>query len=358
MRALLARLRSLLAGLRAWLTRLFRRPPEPGRFEQGSKGALQGWLASAPLVVPSREYLVYLPSGHSRSRRAPVLVLCHGCRQSPEEFAAGTRITEAADRRGWIVLLPRQKESANPWRCWNWFDARTARGSGEAAILLAQLEAVTREHSGDAGRVIVAGMSAGGALAAAAALRHAAQVRGVFVHSGLACGAASAPAAAMKVMAHGPDTDVEVLARDVRREAARPPLLPLCVVHGAQDDVVVPANAAALVRQFHALNAHPALAREPAGTDADTHEATDTREMTAAARWPLPPPDAHAVERLGEREVTTREWRSEGRLCVRHVLVAGLGHAWSGGDAAYPYNDAAPPPATALLERFAADVGG
>ena len=336
-------MRALLARLRAWLARLFGRVPEPGRFEHGTKGALQGWLASAPLVMPRRDYLVYLPRGHSRWRRAPVLVLCHGCRQSPEEFAAGTRITEAADRRGWIVLLPRQKESANPWRCWNWFDVRTARGKGEAAILLAQLEAVIREHRGDATRVIVAGMSAGGALASAAALRHAAQVRGVFVHSGLACGAASAPPAAMKVMAQGPDTDVEALARDERRAAARPAPLPLCVVHGADDPIVVPANAAALVRQFLALNAHPALERDVApGSEA----------------WPLPPADFEQAEQVGAREVSTREWRSEGRLCVRHVLVAGLAHAWSGGDPAYAYNDPAPPLATALLERFATDVGG
>lgn len=336
-------IRALIDRVRAWFGRLFRRAPAPGRFEHGSKGAWQGWLASAPLVLPRRDYLVYLPSGHSRWRRAPVLVLCHGCKQSPEEIAAATRITELADQRGFIVLLPRQKQSANPWRCWNWFDARTARGKGEAAIVLAQLEAVVREHRADKERVVVAGLSAGGALAAALALRHSANVRGVFVHSGLACGAASAPIAAMKVMSHGPDNDVEALARDERRDAAQPPFLPLCVVQGEGDDVVVPANASALVRQFLAFNAHPALARDaPPGVHG----------------WPLPDPDSEARERVGEREVVTREWRIEGRLCARHVLVSRLAHAWSGGDARYPYNDPAPPPATLMLERFASDVGG
>jgi poly(3-hydroxybutyrate) depolymerase len=61
-------------------------------------------------------------------------VLCHGCKQTPEEIAQGTRITELADRLGFVVLLPRQKKSANPWRCWNWFDKRTMNGNGEAAL--------------------------------------------------------------------------------------------------------------------------------------------------------------------------------------------------------------------------------
>jgi len=37
---------------------------------------------------------------------------------------------------------------------------------------------------------------------------------------------------------------------------------------------------------------------------------------------------------------------------ARHVLVGGLGHAWSGGDDRHPYNDPRAPDATALLAAF------
>jgi poly(3-hydroxybutyrate) depolymerase len=327
--------------LRVFLRRLFRREVAPGRYETGSKGSWRGFLASAPFVLPSREYLVYVPRGHTRWRRAPVLVLCHGCRQTPEELAAGTRIADVADRNGWLVLFPRQKEAANPWRCWSWFDTRTARGTGETAIVLAQLDAIRREYRADRRRVVVAGMSAGGALAAAVALRHADAVHGVFVHSGLACGAASAPIAALGVMKHGPDADVETIARDARQGAAAMPRLPLCVVHGDGVGVVALVNAVALVRQFLRFHAHPALDQEAGGD-----------------RTRLPPADREMRESPAPgRTVVTREWRSpQDELVARYVEVGGLGHAWSGGDAAYAFNDPAPPPATEALERFARDV--
>ena len=331
------------ARIRAFFARLFRREVAPGRFESGTAGSWHGWVGSAPLVLPRRDYLVYLPSGHTRWRRYPLLVLCHGCRQSPEDIAAATRITQFADAHGWLVLLPRQKEAANAWSCWNWFDGRTANGAGEAAILLAQIEDVVGAHRGDKARVVVAGMSAGGALAAAFALRHVAQIRGAFVHSGLACGAASAPASALTVMRRGPDTDVEAIAREARSRSPQPAAMPLCVVHGTADDVVDEVNAIALVRQFLRLNDHPALARP---FPPETPQATS-----------VPPADAEMREALpGERVVTTREWRSGERLVVRYVSIAGLGHAWSGGDPAYPFNDPAPPPATEALARFALEV--
>jgi poly(hydroxyalkanoate) depolymerase family esterase len=322
-----------------WLARLFRREVAPGRFEAGAKFALSGWLATHPLVWPRREYLVYVPRGWSRWRRAPLVVLCHGCKQTPEEIAEATRIAAVADREGWLVLLPRQKREANPWRCWNWFDSRTANGLGETAIVAAQIEAATGHYRADRRRVLAVGMSAGGALAATLAVRHGELVRGVVVHSGLPCGAASSPLNALGVMRRGPDTDTERVAIDARAAAVADTLpVPLLAIHGESDDVVDPCNAIALVRQFLHLNGHPAAA----GTTPPTE---------------LPPADAESRETTpGGRTVVTRDWRVGGRLVVRQVSVPGLGHAWSGGDARFAFNDAQPPDATGLLAAFARDA--
>ena len=327
-------LRKLWSRIKAFITRPFRRKPVPGRYETDSRSALRGSLASAPWIWPSREFLVYVPRGHARWRRAPLIVLIHGCRQKAEEIAEGARIAALADELGCLVLLPRQNPRANAWGCWNWFDPGNVRGWGETAIVAAQVRATRRKYRIDRKRVYVAGMSAGGALAAVLGVRRPELVAGVFIHSGIACGAASSALAAMNVMKRGADTDIAGIAREARARAEPRSLpVPLFAVQGADDSVVAPVNAAQLVRQYLVLNGHPA------GESGD-HDA-------------LPSPDYVNVETLADaRIVTTSEWRVANRAVARHVLVGGLGHAWSGGDDRHPYNDSRAPDATALLGAF------
>ena len=323
---------NLWSRVKTYFARFFGGEPAAGRFESGSKFSLAGWVGTAPHVWPSRDYLVYVPRGHTRWKRAPLLVMCHGCKQTPEEFAQGTRVAELADRTGCVVLLPRQKDTANAWRCWNWFDARTAAGHGETAIVAAQIRAVIRKYRLDRKRVAVAGMSAGGALAAALGVRYPRLVRAVAVHSGLACGAASSALSALSVMQQGPDRDVEAIGATARVAAGTERMqVPLLAIHGDGDRVVAPLHAVALVRQYLALNGF-------------------------AATSDLPPPASEAQTALSNGRVeTVREWMRDGVLVARLVTVSQLGHAWSGGDASLAYNDAAAPDAMTLIGRFLGD---
>jgi len=136
------------------------------------------------------------------------------------------------------------------------------------------------------------------------------------------------------VLKHGADTDVVAIGRDAREHAPPRALpVPLLALQGADDDVVASVNASQLVRQYLALNGHPAA--------------------DVGARDALPAPDQVGVETLADaRIVTTSDWRVADRIVARHVLVAGLGHAWSGGDDRHPYNDPRAPDATALLAAF------
>ena len=114
-------LERLWSRIKAFFVGLFRRkPPPPGRFESDKKAAFRGLLTSAPWVWPSREFLIYVPQGHTYWRKKALLVLIHGCHQTPEDFAAGTRVTALADNLGCLVLLPRQDRRANSWGCWYW----------------------------------------------------------------------------------------------------------------------------------------------------------------------------------------------------------------------------------------------
>jgi poly(3-hydroxybutyrate) depolymerase len=334
------RLRAAWNRLTQWLrARLFRREILPGRFESGRATSRRGIVATAPLVPPARDYLVYVPRGYSRWRRAPLVVMCHGCRQTPEAFAGLAGIAAHADREGWLVLLPRQAEAANRYGCWNWFESGTANGAGEAAILAAQIVDVRRRYRARRERVWVVGLSAGGALAAVMGLRHPRLVRGVMAHSGLACGAASSVATAFAVMAHGPDNDVARFAEGARATQRGESVVPLLVVQGDRDDVVAPMNGVALVVQYLRFNGHPA---------------GETGYKPAAA---LPRSDASAREAVtGRHPVRIDEWTRAGHVVVRHVTVEGLGHAWSGGDDRQPFADPRGPDALALFARFAAEA--
>ena len=333
-------LQRLWLRVRAFVARLFRREVAPGYFEAGHASSLRGLLTTAPLVPPTRDYLVYVPLGHSRLRRAPLIVLCHGCRQTPEDIAGLTRITEHADRNGSLVLLPRQVDGANAYRCWNWFEANTSHGGGEAAIVAAQIVAVRRRYRARRERVWVIGLSAGAALAAVLGLRYPRLVRGVVAHSGLACGAASSPATALTVMKHGPDNDVARVADGARaadgdtREA-----VPLLVVQGDRDDVVDPINGVALVDQYLRFNAHPA------GQDG----------YRPAAALPSSDAMAHEAGTDARHGTRTDDWIAAGRVVVRHITIEGLGHAWSGGDGDYAFADSRGPDALELFARFADD---
>jgi poly(hydroxyalkanoate) depolymerase family esterase len=295
-----------------------RAPPQPGRFVLRQKSSLHGFLAGAA-APPWREYLLYLPRNMHRLERPPLVVWIHGCRQDPEAFAAGTRIARYADERGFVVLLPRQNRLANPERCWNWFDRRTARGLGEAAIVAAQAAEVLERFALDERRVYVAGLSSGGALAAALALHTPGFVRAVAIHSGVACGVASDAAGTHRVMAEGPRQEVLPASRG---------RVPALIIHGKDDRTVVPVNVVYLARQFLVFNG----GEVPAG-------AALPRPGMLSLPWVSPegPDGDYYVGR---------------RLAAKVLTIDGLGHAWSGGDAAYPFFDAKHEDATRLVCDF------
>ena len=325
--------RRFVARLRSLPERLFRRALAPGRFETGSASSWRGYVTTAPLVEPARDYLVYVPRGWTRWKRASLRVMCHGCNQTPEQFAALTGIAARADREGTLVLLPRQTSDANPWGCWNWFEANTERGGGEAAIVAAQIVAVRRRYRARRERVWITGLSAGGALAAVLGLRYPRLVRGILVHSGLACGAAKSAATAVSVMRHGPDNDVLRVADEARNSARRrgDATVALLVIHGDRDEVVSPANAVALVEQFLRFDEPQSNAKRPPDASTRTSES-------------------------GKHKARVDDWMRNGELVVRYVQVEGLAHAWSGGDGAFDFADPRGPDALMLLARFIADT--
>ncbi len=112
--------------------------------------------------------------------------MLHGCTQNPEDFAAGTRMNALAEAHGLLVAWPRQTAMHNANACWNWFRPEDqARGAGEPAILAGLAAEIVRDHAVPAGQVFVAGLSAGGAMAAVLAETYPDVFAAAGVHSGL-----------------------------------------------------------------------------------------------------------------------------------------------------------------------------
>lgn len=298
----------------------------------GRKWSARGFLALPAPVAPARDYLLYLPSGYSGESARPLLVWLHGCRQTPQDFAAGTGVLRLADEERLLVLLPRQSEAANAERCWNWFDPLTAAGAGEAAIVAAQIEQVAREYRVDRARIYAAGLSSGGALAATLALRAPHLLAAVAVHSGMPCGAARSAAGARRAMRAGPETDTDAVALAARAHHNRPGVLPALILHGSADAAVAPVNAERLVRQFLLFNG---LAPEALPADSLPQPARRT-----------------ALPRSGSLAAELRDWHVAGRLAVRAIEIEGLGHAWGGGAAGMDFFDPRGPDATWLIREF------
>ncbi|HEY8357500.1 MAG TPA: PHB depolymerase family esterase, partial [Ramlibacter sp.] len=181
----------------------------------------------------AREYRLYIPP-QAGGQPLPLVVMLHGCKQDPDDFAAGTRMNEAAREQGCFVLYPAQSRQANPQGCWNWFKhSHQQRGRGEPALLAGMTRDVMQKHGIDPARVYVAGLSAGGAMAAILADTYPELYAAAGVHSGLAAGSANDLSSALGAMRTGS-------AGGAAKASARP----IIVFHGDADRTVHPSNGA------------------------------------------------------------------------------------------------------------------
>ncbi|MBF0307238.1 MAG: PHB depolymerase family esterase [Alphaproteobacteria bacterium] len=259
----------------------------------------------------TRGYKLYIPANRPDGL-VPLVVMLHGCSQSPDDFAAGTRMNLLAEEHGCLIAYPEQPSSANHSKCWNWFSPEhQGRGAGEPSLIAGITRRIIAEHPIDPGRVYVAGLSAGGAAAAIMGATHPDLFAAVGVHSGLACGSARDLPSALAAMRQG----------GARSAVPGKDSIPAIVFHGDQDTTVHPRNGEAVVAQ------------------------AVTRGASAPKVEHGQVPGGHSYTRL-------RHADPSGRVLCEQWTIHGAGHAWAGGAPAGSYTDPRGPDASREMLRF------
>ncbi len=258
----------------------------------------------------TRDYRLYVPANRSEGPM-PLVVMLHGCTQTPEDFALGTGMNALAEEFGCLIAYPAQPSGANMQKCWNWFRPEDqARNQGEPALIAGLTKDILRDFPADPARVYVAGLSAGGAAAAIVGAAYPEIFAAVGVHSGLPLGAAQDVPSAFSAMRSGSTVPVH----------ARPH--PTIVFHGLADKTVHPRNGEAV------------------------------RAQAAGAGRKLTPTTQDGVATGGRRYRLTRLTGPDGKVMVEHWEIDGAGHAWAGGKAAGSYTDPEGPDASREMMRF------
>jgi poly(hydroxyalkanoate) depolymerase family esterase len=305
-------------------TRESRVRPRAGAWTKGDW--TRSYHSAPPLpgrLVNHLSYGLYIPPT-AKPGPMPLVVMLHGCKQTIDEFALGTRMNLVADANGFAVVYPEQSKHAHAHRCWHWYDDRETAGLGEARAVVSLVDSLIAHHGIDPERIYLAGLSAGAGLASLLALHYPDRFAALALHSAPAIGEAHSGMTAMDVMRRGARRDPIALV-DAMVDAAAYPGMPAIIVHGDADHVVAPKNAEQLSLAFLRLNG--LIDRDGGWIDGSVQE---SREGAAEIHdyW------------VGNRRVV--------RLC----RVSDLGHAWAGGDEAVPFHAAHGPDASSMIWGF------
>jgi poly(hydroxyalkanoate) depolymerase family esterase len=307
-----------------------------GRVKLHPGSRLRGWMPSrAPSleIVPtggkfveaiysnpagSRTYKLYIPSRY-QGQALPLVVMLHGGTQTPDDFAAGTRMNILAEEQTCLVVYPAQPSHANPAKCWNWFRPNDQRrDQGEPSLIAGITQQVMRDYVVDPQRVYVGGLSAGGAAAAIMGATYPDLYSAIGVHSGLPSGAAdnlpSAFAAMRGALEHSSDwNNISV--------AGGAPAMPTIVFHGDRDTIV------------HHRNGDRVIAQSMTTA---TWQKNEKRGQV---------PGGHAY-------TCTIHTDASGRAVLEQWCIHGAGHAWSGGSPGGSYTDPLGPDVSREMLRF------
>jgi poly(hydroxyalkanoate) depolymerase family esterase len=277
----------------------------------------------------TRAYKLYIPSSY-HGQTLPLIVMLHGCTQNPDDFATGTRMNSLAEEHHCFVVYPEQTSAGNMNKCWNWFEASHQQCErGEPSIIAGLTRDIIKNYAVDPRRVYVAGLSAGGAMAAIMGRTYPNLYAAIGVHSGLPYAVAQdMPSAFAAMNQMGSPLGSKRKNSSVVGER----FVPTIVFHGDSDKTVHPRNGDEVIAQCAAIYSCNSLdiegAKEP---------------QVTLRRGQIP--NGRAYTRIVHHDI-------DGQTLLEQWRIDGAGHAWSGGSSRGSYTDPKGPNASREMIRF------
>lgn len=302
---------------------------------RASNGTWEEYIYNGP--AGSRPYFVYTPADYQPSIAVPLIVMLHGCTQTPAEFAVGTQMNQLADRKHFIVVYPQQTIANDQMKCWHWFDsADQSRGSGEPAIIAGITQTVERNTAQwniDTHRVYVTGISAGAAMAVVLGATYPDIFTAIGIHSGGEYGAATSASQIPTAASVGGPDPVQQGQAAYRAMGSAARVVPTIVFHGTMDPVSRPINGDQVVQQWMQTDY---LASQHIYHASFNNPSSITHGQV---------PDGHSY--------TVYRWNDDnGSEIQEYWKIDDMGHAWAGGNISAAFTDPLAPDASLAMYNF------
>jgi poly(hydroxyalkanoate) depolymerase family esterase len=313
------------------------------------QGSFMHHTLPAGAAYPARDYWTYVPPSLPPSGERALVVFLHGCTQSAEDAALGTRWNDLADARGFVVAYPDQDTThvdGNAAGCWNSGQSEVfARDQGELGSVATITRSVASTYGADPSRVYVIGLSGGAGMASSMAAVYPDLYSGVGVVAG--CGYLCADATG-DIAYHRMGTYARVV--------------PAFLAVGSADEVYNPALGELAVHQWVGTND---LADDGAHNGSvspvPTIENRDLDQLSSASPgsgdtclhdYPRNPCPAGALG-IDTYPTTIRRFAGAGgQTIVEAWLIHGLSHNYPNGDVEGSFTDPHGPDLTTAAFDF------
>lgn len=264
-------------------------------------------------IYMARNFTLSVPDKTSKTPR-PLVVLLHGCKQSPDLILEGTKLEKEASKNDFLILTPEQPAYYNSDHCWNWFlDVNQSRMlTNEMGQIIAAIDLVSHQYKIDNSKIFVTGISAGGVMAHNLTACYPDVFAASAIHSGLTFKVAESIPEAQTVLTSYEQKSPAYLGKKMYEcsKGTNQKLNKVLIIHG-EEDSRVPALHAELMTKSQAV-----------WRDYLDDGKKNNSVALATKKQHLSFPNGY--------EVDLTDLQYPGFL-ERKLMIKGLGHAWGGG---------------------------